>query len=84
MLKLSEATKRTYNNQQERVSGILNNEKRHCNISMMGKSAVQCHVQANQNNTQMQQLSLECNSTCHSTPVFNISNCSTVSISFTK
>ena len=57
---------------------------------MIGESAVQCHVQchvpvqANQNNTQMHQLSLECNSTCHSTPVFNTSNCFTVSISFSK
>ena len=75
--------KRTSSHQQQRVSGILNNEKRHCNASKAAK-CTSVHVKANQS-AQMHYLSLECNSTStNSTPVFNISNCSTVSISFSK
>ena len=79
VLKLSEATKE---HQATINKEFQNNEKRYCNAS----KAAECtsvHVQANQN-AQMHHLSLECNSTStNSTPVFNISNCSTV-LSFSK
>ena len=71
--------KRTSSIQQERVSGILNNEKGHCNASMTAESV---YVQTNQNE-QMNHLSLECTSS-NSIPVFNIFNCSTASIHFSK
>ena len=80
--------KRTSSHQQQRFSGILNNEERQCNASKTAEST-SVHVQANQN-AQMHHLSLECNSTSsnstsnNSTPVFNVSNCSTMFISFFK
>ena len=80
MLKLSEATKEHQAIINKRVSGILSNEKRHCNASKVAEST-SVHVKANQN-AQMHHLSLECHSTStNSTPVLNIS---TESISFSK
>ena len=72
--------KRTSNHQQEIASGILNNEKRHCGNSMTEGG----HICANQlsTNAEMHHVSLECSS--NNTPVFNISNCSSVSINITK
>ena len=79
--------KRTSSHQQQRISGILNNEERHCNASNNASKTAEStsvHVQANEN-AQMHHLSLECNSTSsNSTPVFNVSNCSTMFISFSK
>ena len=71
--------KRTSSHQKELVSSILNNEKRHCSTSMTDGSP---HVQL-QRNAEMHHLSLECTST-NSAPVFNTSNCSSVSIHFSK
>ena len=72
--------KRTSSHRQEIVSGILNNEKKHCGTSMTKG----VHIYANQlsTNAEMDHISLECSS--NSTPMFNISNCSSVSINISK
>ena len=75
--------KRTSSHQQQRISGILNNEERDCNAIKTAEST-SVHVQANEN-AQMHNLSLECISTSSNpTPVFNVPNCSTVFISLSK
>ena len=75
--------KRTSSHQQQRISGILNNEERDYNAIKAAEST-SVHVQANEN-AQMHHLSLECISTSSNpTPVFNVSNCSTVFISLSK
>jgi len=72
--------KRTSTHQQEKVSSILNNEKRYCSAA---NNVQHNNMDASTGAQMHHHLSLECASN-DSVPVFNISNCSSVSITFSK
>ena len=82
--------KRSSKNQQEKVSDILSDAKRHCSTSVAAVASQHSDIDITDlqpteslARSQSHHLSLEYASNS-SAPVFNISNCSSVSINFSK